>query len=169
LFWLRVAAVDQSVRVVREDPAAVQQQLALPPISKSKVGCAEDKLREASRNLVLAVFYTAAASLLARCRLGLVAQGRVAATAARVHDDDLAVPPHSESPRARGEEAFDARDRCRGHLGAVKRLLHHKIVPGMADHVDAEHAAAVVGELEATRQLMADIDAYISASISEGS
>ncbi|KAF0920765.1 hypothetical protein E2562_036848 [Oryza meyeriana var. granulata] len=176
LFWRRVAAVDQNVRTIRDDLAAVQQQLASPPvgnsvtISKSIVACAEDKLREASRALGLTVCYMEAALLLARCRGGLIAQGRVRCYG-RVHDDDLAVRRalfYFRLAKTRGEEAYDALDSCRGHLGAVERLLHHDRVPGVAEHVDAERASTV-GDLEATRQLMVDIDGFISVALDNGS
>ncbi|EEE53902.1 hypothetical protein OsJ_00444 [Oryza sativa Japonica Group] len=141
LFWWRVDAINQRVRVVREDLAAVEQQLASRVDKLSVASCAGDKLlMEASRALGLAVCYMEAARLLARHRGGLIAQGRIPSRHGRVHDDDLAVRRalfYLRLAKARAEEACDALDRCRGHLGAVKMLLRRREAPaGVADHVD---------------------------------
>uniref|UniRef100_A0A0E0BXD8 Uncharacterized protein n=1 Tax=Oryza meridionalis TaxID=40149 RepID=A0A0E0BXD8_9ORYZ len=173
LFWRRVDAINQRVRVVREDLAAVEQQLASRVDKLSVASRAGDKLlMEASRALGLAVCYMEAARLLARHRGGLIAQGRIPSRHGCVHDDDLAVRRalfYLRLAKARAEEACDALDRCRGHLGAVKMLLRHREAPaGVADHVDGERAYAV-GDLEAARQLMVDTDAFISAALGDRS
>uniref|UniRef100_A0A0D9UWZ1 Uncharacterized protein n=1 Tax=Leersia perrieri TaxID=77586 RepID=A0A0D9UWZ1_9ORYZ len=166
LFWQRVAAVNEKVSAIRENLSAVQQQLA-PPVTGERFPSMEDKLREPSMALGHAVCYMEAAVLLALFRGGLDEQGSIPVYGL---DDDDAVRRallNLRHAKARGEDASDALDRCRGHLGAFKRLLLHTDVPGVADHVGGEHGSAG-DDLEAARQFMVDVDAYITAAVGNG-